>query len=61
MTNDRIVCRPLPGEPKAYAASLYSTLHELEQLGVAAIVIQRPPTTAEWTAVLDRLSRAAAE
>jgi L-threonylcarbamoyladenylate synthase len=59
--DERIVSRSLPAEPKAYAASLYSTLHELEQCGVAAIVIERPPAGPAWAAVLDRLSRAAAE
>lgn len=51
----------LPAEPTAYSARLYATLHELEAAGVAAIVVQRPPPTPVWAAVLDRLRRAAAE
>jgi L-threonylcarbamoyladenylate synthase len=57
----QIVRRPLPNEPAAYARLLYATLHELEQSGVAAIVVQRPPLGAAWSAIHDRLRRAAAE
>jgi L-threonylcarbamoyladenylate synthase len=51
----------LPVEPRAYAARLYAALHELEAAGVTAIVIQRPPASSDWAAVIDRLQRAAAE
>ena len=54
-------CVPLPCGAKAYAARLYATLHDLESAGVDAIVVERPPVTSAWSAVLDRLSRAAAE
>jgi L-threonylcarbamoyladenylate synthase len=56
-----IIRRPLPNEPTAYARRLYAVLHELEQAGVAAIVVQRPPLGLAWSAVHDRLQRAAAE
>lgn len=56
-----IVARPLPCEPAEYGRRLYATLHELEGLGVAAIVVQRPPAGSAWSAIQDRLSRAAAD
>ena len=56
----RIVCLPLPREPAEYARRLYATLHACERSGVAEIVVQRPPTGSAWSAVHDRLSRAAA-
>lgn len=55
-----VVCLPLPCEPATYARRLYATLHELEAEGVAAIVVERPPPGPEWSAVHDRLQRAAA-
>jgi L-threonylcarbamoyladenylate synthase len=56
-----VVCLPLPCEPATYARRLYAVLHELEAHGVAAIVVERPPPGAEWTAIHDRLQRAAAK
>lgn len=52
--------RFLPDCPELYARKLYLTLRELDQLGVHGIVVQAPPETPEWRAVLDRLRRAAA-
>ena len=60
-TNDWLVWRSLPVEPSAYAARLYDTLHELDQLDLARILIEMPPDTPEWAAVRDRLSCAAAK
>jgi L-threonylcarbamoyladenylate synthase len=51
--------RSLPMEPHAYARRLYATLHELDDSGVEAIVVQRVPTAEAWWAVADRLARAA--
>jgi L-threonylcarbamoyladenylate synthase len=51
--------RSLPMEPQAYARRLYATLHELDDRGVEAIVVQRVPITEAWWAVADRLARAA--
>jgi L-threonylcarbamoyladenylate synthase len=45
--------------PLAYAASLYSTLHELDTKGLDWIAVELPPDTPEWAGVLDRLRRAA--
>lgn len=56
-----VVLRTMPGEPTAYAACLYAMLHELEQSGVAAIVVEQPPDGPEWAAVRDRLQRASAD
>ena len=59
-SNERVLCMPLSRRPIEYAAKLYSTLHDLEACGVDAIVVERPPATAAWSAVLDRLLRASA-
>lgn len=50
---------PLPDDPTLYAADLYAALHRLDDRQVQAIVVQRPPHTLAWLAVLDRLERAA--
>lgn len=50
----------LPRDAAAYAAELYAALHRLEDAGVERIVVSRPPSSAEWQAVHDRLNRAAA-
>ena len=49
----------MPSDPAAYAARLYDTLHQLDQAGLDWIAVERPPGTAEWSAILDRLNRAA--
>ena len=51
--------REMPGDPKAYAAGLYETLHRLDAQGLDWIAVEPPPATAEWAGVLDRLRRAA--
>jgi L-threonylcarbamoyladenylate synthase len=50
----------MPREPQAYARRLYGALRDLDGAGCETILIETPPETAEWTAVRDRLSRAAA-
>jgi L-threonylcarbamoyladenylate synthase len=42
------------------AQALYDTLHQMDALGVAVLLIEAPPNEPEWLAVLDRLTRAAA-
>ena len=54
LTRDR-----MPPDPPAYAARLYSVLHELDREGWEWIAIERPPDTPPWAAILDRLRRAA--
>ncbi|MEB3197481.1 MAG: L-threonylcarbamoyladenylate synthase [Candidatus Sericytochromatia bacterium] len=49
----------LPGEPEGYARLLYATLHALNQTDATIILVQAPPQTAAWSAVQDRLRRAA--
>lgn len=51
--------RNLTPSPKAYAHALYATLRELDSYGLAQIVVETPPDTPAWQAILDRLSRAA--
>ena len=50
----------MPGEPENYARRLYAALRELDQSGREVILIEAPPDAPEWSAVLDRLRRAAA-
>ncbi len=49
-----------PTDAMAYAHALYATLRTLDGVGARSIWIERPPVTAEWAGVLDRLRRAAA-
>jgi L-threonylcarbamoyladenylate synthase len=51
----------MPTEPEAYAAQIYSVLHELDGEGWPWIAVEAPPNTPEWAAVLDRLRRAATQ
>lgn len=50
----------MPNEPVAYAAELYSRLHDMDARGFDHILVELPPDTPEWAAVRDRLTRAAA-
>jgi L-threonylcarbamoyladenylate synthase len=54
-----IVSLSMPSDPIVYAAQLYAALHALDEAGVAAIVVDAPPTSDDWLAVRDRLCRAA--
>ncbi len=51
----------MPSAPEAYAARLYSVLHELDREGWPVISVEPPPDRVEWAAVRDRLERAAAK
>jgi L-threonylcarbamoyladenylate synthase len=57
-TNAALVIR-MPSEPEAYAAQLYSQLHDLDRIGLDWIAVELPPETAKWAAIRDRLTRAA--
>lgn len=48
----------MPEEPTAYMQQLYAVLHAQDQLGQSEIYWECPPSSAEWSAVLDRLRRA---
>ena len=51
----------MPAEPAAYAAQLYATLHELDAQNLPWIAVELPPQEPEWSAILDRLRRAAGQ
>ena len=48
----------MPRDAQAYAQKLYAALRELDSANCEAILIEAPPSTPEWAAVLDRLQRA---
>ncbi|MDI1308808.1 MAG: L-threonylcarbamoyladenylate synthase [Methylotenera sp.] len=48
----------LANQPREVAAQLYGALHQLDSLKVDSLLVELPPDTPEWAAVLDRLSRA---
>ena len=51
----------LPDAPDAYGHGLYAALRELDARRADRLLVQSPPLRMEWVAVLDRLSRAAAD
>jgi L-threonylcarbamoyladenylate synthase len=53
----RLLEKVLPGEPSDYARLLFATLHDLDDEGVYAIVVQAVPDEPAWWAVADRLAR----
>jgi L-threonylcarbamoyladenylate synthase len=53
-----VLVRELPASPSQYAQVLYRTLHDLEDSGVDAIVVQAVPSDERWWAIADRLRRA---
>ncbi len=52
--------RVAPPDAVTYAHELYAALRSFDASGAREIWIERPPLTAGWTAVNDRLNRAAA-
>ena len=48
----------LPNEPVSFAEQLYDTLHQMDALAVAILLIEAPPRQPEWLAIHDRLTRA---
>ncbi|HEY4997767.1 MAG TPA: L-threonylcarbamoyladenylate synthase, partial [Usitatibacter sp.] len=48
------------GDPARYGHDLYANLRTLDDSGAKLILVEAPPDTAQWEAVNDRLSRAAA-
>ncbi len=51
---------PAPADPDAFGHELYDRLRRLDACGVDRLLVESPPSTPAWAAVLDRLSRAAA-
>ncbi len=49
----------LPADPDGYAHGLYASLREMDARHAAVIVVERPPQTAAWQGINDRLRRAA--
>ena len=49
----------MPEQPEAYAAKLYSVLHDLDREGYDWIAVELPPNEPAWAAIRDRLTRAA--
>jgi L-threonylcarbamoyladenylate synthase len=49
----------MPAEPVSYAHALYARLHEADREGWDWIAVHRPPQGPGWTAIHDRLKRAA--
>lgn len=49
----------MPERPEDYAAKLYSTLHDLDQKSFDWIAVELPPDESAWSAIRDRLIRAA--
>ncbi len=49
----------LPNNPAGMAEKLYDTLHQMDALKVAKLLIETPPKSSAWSAIYDRLSRAA--
>ena len=58
---ERVLVRTLPRDPTQYARLLYRTLHDLDDAGVDAIVVQGVPNDDAWWAVSDRLRRGSTE
>jgi L-threonylcarbamoyladenylate synthase len=58
---ERVLVRTLPRDPAQYARLLYRTLHDLDDAGVDAIVVQGVPGDDAWWAVADRLRRGSTE
>lgn len=50
----------MPREPLAFARCLYSELHRCDTHGADLILMEAPPETPLWSAIHDRLKRAAA-
>jgi L-threonylcarbamoyladenylate synthase len=49
----------IPHDPEAFARALYAELHECDVAGAEWIVVEALPDTPEWSAIADRLKRAA--
>jgi L-threonylcarbamoyladenylate synthase len=50
-----------PVDAAAYAHDLYAVLRALDAPGTDVIVVEQPPLDVQWSAVHDRLLRAAAD
>jgi len=55
----RVVFRRLAGDAVGAARELYAVLHELDAMGLDLILVAEPPRSDDWSAIRDRLQRAA--
>jgi L-threonylcarbamoyladenylate synthase len=53
------VFKRMPDDAAAAAHELFAVLRELDDAGIAAIWVERPPASSVWDGVRDRLERAA--
>jgi L-threonylcarbamoyladenylate synthase len=51
----------MPDDPRAYASLLYERLHEADAEHLDWIAVETPPQDPSWSAIRDRLYRAAAQ
>jgi L-threonylcarbamoyladenylate synthase len=56
---DADVVEQMPGDPAGYARRLYAALHAMDAARCVRVLVERPPHTAAWAAINDRLERAA--
>jgi len=54
-----VAVEQMPLRPAEYAAILYEVLHQADAGNHSWIAVDRPPETADWEAIQDRLKRAA--
>jgi L-threonylcarbamoyladenylate synthase len=59
-SSGRGICLQMPADARKYAAVLYEKLHAADAQGWDWIAIEQPPPGEEWSAIRDRLERAAA-
>ncbi|MFN7936574.1 MAG: L-threonylcarbamoyladenylate synthase [Bryobacteraceae bacterium] len=52
---------PMPSDPIRYARILYEALHRADHAHLDFIAVEAPPETSRWSAVKDRLTRAASD
>jgi L-threonylcarbamoyladenylate synthase len=51
----------IPHDAEAFARAIYAELHRCDEAGAKLIVVEALPGGAEWRAIADRLTRAAAD
>jgi len=51
----------IPHDAEAFGQAIYAELHRSDEEGAKLIVVEAVPETAEWSAIADRLRRAASE
>jgi len=48
-----------PADAAGYAHALYASLRRLDEAGCDTLIVEKPPLAPEWSAINDRLTRAA--